>query len=174
MPYDYVGTARRLLQTSGPSALEVGDLRPTDLDHLAWSGPPTHLRQVAAALDRVSSGEVEYLVVRAPTGEPVAKVGINYTRHDDAGTLWQLVVHPELRGLRVGTRAILEAENRIRARRLRWAVLSVEDDNPRARSLYEGLGYLPLCSQADSWEQEAEDGSVILYETVVTVLRKRL
>lgn len=117
---------------------------------------------------------MEYLVVRAPTGEPIAKGGIDYMRHAGAGTLWQLAVHPELRGCGIGTWLIAAAEVRVRRRVRSWMVLGVEDDNPRARVLYERLGYERFGQEADSWEQEADDGSIVVYETIVGLLRKQL
>lgn len=74
--------------------LAVDDLHPDDLARISWSGNPHHIRSVAAALVRVASGEVESLVVLAPDGTPIAKGGIDYRVHPEAGTLWQLE-HPE-------------------------------------------------------------------------------
>jgi hypothetical protein len=52
--------------------------------------------------------------------------------------------------------------------------LGVEDSNPRARSLYERLGYAAYGSEPDSWDQEAVDGTVTRHETVVTLMRRDL
>jgi hypothetical protein len=75
----------------------VDDLAEADLPTLGWSGTRLHLVSVRRALDRVRSGEVEYLVVRAPNGAPIAKVGIDYAANPDAGTLWQMATIEELR-----------------------------------------------------------------------------
>jgi hypothetical protein len=53
-------------------------------------------------------------------------------------------------------------------------VIGVEDNNPRARTLYERLGYGPWWCEQESWQQEDGCGGVYLYETQVTLLRKRL
>jgi ribosomal protein S18 acetylase RimI-like enzyme len=165
---------RRIIDAEGTWALLVDDLQSTDLAVLEWSGSAAHVRHVAAALERALAGEVEYLAVRAPTGEPIAVGGIDYTKREDAGTLWQLVTHPGLRGLGVGTRLIRSAEDRIRARPRAWAVLGVEENNPRARALYLRLGYEAFGQEAESWEQETADGEIELYETTVLLLRKHL
>jgi ribosomal protein S18 acetylase RimI-like enzyme len=169
-----IRAVRLVIRTTGPSALVIDDLCREDMAYLGWSGNPEHLRKVTSALDRVALGEVEYLAVRAPGGEPIAKGGIDYTMRDTAGTLWQLVTHDQLRSLGLGTCLIAEAERRIRRRGLPWAMLSVEDDNPRARALYERLGYAAWRQETAAWHYEDEQGALRLYETRVTVLRKRL
>ena len=52
--------------------MAVGDLRADEVAGLAWSGNPAHLRSVAAALKWAARGLEDYLVARAPTGDPVA------------------------------------------------------------------------------------------------------
>lgn len=161
------------IEADGAAALRIDDLRLDDLDRVDWAAP-LHLAHVAAALRRVPSGEVEYLAVRASDGQPVSMGGIDFAPRSGAGTLWQLLTRPDLRGLGLGTRLIAEAEARTERRRCRWAVLGVEDNNPRARGLYERLGYVPFGSETESWLQEGPAGAPVLYETTVTLLRKRL
>jgi ribosomal protein S18 acetylase RimI-like enzyme len=163
-----------VLETGGVDDLRVDDLVDADLPSLGWSGTRLHLVSVRRALDRVRSGEVEYLVVRAPNGDPVAKVGIDYAANPGAGTLWQMATIEELRGLGIGTHLISAAENRIRKRGWTVAQLDVEVDNPRARTLYERLGYREASRQSASWQIEEPDGSASLYETEVATLRKDL
>src|SRR5690348_1840692 len=93
-----VAATLAVIQSRGPSALVVDDLRPDEVERIAWSGSPSHLRSVARVLERVPSGETEYLVVRAPTGEPVAKGGIDYTQQTGAGAIFQLATHEQLQG----------------------------------------------------------------------------
>ena len=165
---------RRALETERAHGLRVDDLTEADLPFLDWSGTRLHLVSVRRALERVRSDEVEYLVVRAPNGDPIAKVGIDYAANPGAGTLWQMVTIQELRGLGIGTQLISAAENRIRKRGLAVAQLDVEVDNPRARTLYERLGCRETGHRSASWDAEAADGSTSLYETEVATLRKNL
>jgi ribosomal protein S18 acetylase RimI-like enzyme len=79
-----------------------------------------------------------------------------------------------VQSLGLGTCLIAEAERRIRRRGLPWAMLIVEEDNPRARALYERLGYAAWRQEAAAWHYEDDQGTLRLYETTVTVLRKRL
>jgi hypothetical protein len=76
------------------------DLCREDLVRLGRSGNPECLRKVALALGRVALG------------------GIDYTQHEAAGTLWQVVTHAQLRSLGLGTCLVAEAERRIRLREL--------------------------------------------------------
>ncbi len=156
------------------ASLVVDDMTTADLGSLAWSGSPGHIRSVASYLARVPSGEISYLVLRAPSGSPVSKCCIDYTEHPGAGTLIQIATHSELQSLGLATRIIGVAEDRVRARGLETTVLGVEDDNPRARSLYVRLGYGSYGREKASWPHEDEDGNTSMYETEFEMLRKAL
>ncbi|MGW1915731.1 GNAT family N-acetyltransferase [Streptomyces sp. NPDC002076] len=112
--------------------------------------------------------------VCTPVGLPVAVGGIDYTVTPGAGTLWQLGVHPALQSCRIGTLLIRSAEQWIGARGLTRAELGVEESNPRARALYERLGCQAFGRELDSWDVEAEDGSLQRCETMCTLMRKDL
>jgi ribosomal protein S18 acetylase RimI-like enzyme len=165
---------RRVLANEGPTGLRVDELVREDLPSLGWSGDAAHLASVGRALDRVELGEVEYLVVCAPSGVPIAKGLIDYALKAGTGTLSQLTTAHELQGLGIGARLIAVAEGRMRDRGIRVAELGVEDDNPRARALYERLGYREVGRESASWNVEDADGSLSLYETELSVLRKAL
>jgi ribosomal protein S18 acetylase RimI-like enzyme len=141
LPVSVVDAVRDLVLVSGAGALEVDDLRAEDLALLGWSGSRLHLQSVVKALERALTDEVDYLVVRAPTGEPVAKGGIDHADRHGPGKLWQLATHHALRSLGIGTALIGALENRIRCRGISAAWLGVEVTNPRARALYQRLGY---------------------------------
>ncbi|MFG2907397.1 GNAT family N-acetyltransferase [Kitasatospora sp. NPDC048286] len=155
-------------------SVHVRDLTPADLPDCTWSGSAAHLRQVARELARVEAGEVDYLAVCTAAGLPVAIGGVDYRVAPGAGTLWQLAVLPALQSCGLGSLLVRAAEDRIRARGLRRAELGVEDDNPRARALYERLGYTAFDRKPDAWDEEAPDGSIRRYETMCTLLRKDL
>ena len=50
----------------------------------------------------------------------------------------------------------------------------MEESNPRARALYERLGYVAYGAAPESWDEDAPDGSVVRYETVCVWMRKDL
>jgi ribosomal protein S18 acetylase RimI-like enzyme len=152
----------------------VRDLTPDDLPACEWSGSALHLAQLATQLERAAAGEVDYLALCTPVGLPVAIGGVDYLVHPGAGTLWQLGVLPALRSRGLGTLLVRSAEERIRARGLRRAELGVEDRNPRARALYERLGYTAYDHQPAAWDTQGPDGSIQRYRTMCTLLRKPL
>lgn len=154
--------------------LSARDLVPGDLASCGWSGSEYHLAGVAKQLERVRLGEVDYLAVCPATDIPVAKGGVDYRVKEGVGTLWQLAVHPALQSCGIGTFLVDAAEQRIRNRGLERAELGVEESNPRARALYERLGYVAFDRQPDSWDERSPDGSVRRYETMCTLMRKDL
>ncbi|NUS72134.1 MAG: GNAT family N-acetyltransferase [Corynebacteriales bacterium] len=154
--------------------LSARDLLHADLASCEWAGSEHHLTEVAKQLKRAQIGEVDYLAVCASVNIPVAKGGIDYQVKEGAGTLWQLAVHPALQSCGIGTFLIRAAESRIKNRGLRRAELSVEENNPRARALYERLGYAAYDRQPDSWDEQAPDGSLRRYETMCVLMRKEL
>jgi ribosomal protein S18 acetylase RimI-like enzyme len=154
------------------SELVLDDLTAADLTAIAWSGGPLHIKAVGEALERVTQGEVEYLVVRDRDSRPVCKGGIDYTEHPRAGTIWQVATRKDLEGLGLATRLIAEAERRIAARDLEWSMIGVEDDNERAVRLYTHLGYEPCGREPDSWDELDDQGNIRLYETTITLMRK--
>ncbi len=149
--------------------LTVRDLTERDLPGLAWSGDAHHLENVALQLRRAEAGTVDYLAVCPPSDVPIAKGGIDYRQAPGLGTIWQLAVHPALRSLGIGTMLIEAAQHRIAARGLTQARLSVEHDNPRARELYDRLGFVAVEERAESWETDKGH-----YETVCTVMIKEI
>jgi ribosomal protein S18 acetylase RimI-like enzyme len=165
---------RRFIETNGVESLTVDDLTLDDLPNVGWAGSRSHLRYVERALERAAAGEVDYLAVRAPTGEPISIGGVNYAAHEGAGTLWQLATKDSLRSLGLGTRLIAEAEKRIKKRGLRRAMMGVEDDNARARQLYERLGYRVSGHEEDTWKVEDAHGNEVIHKAQITLLNKEL
>ncbi len=155
-------------------AVSVRDLAHDDLPSCAWSGTATHLAHVAKELDRAQRGEVDYLGACPPSNLPVAIGMIDYQANPGAGTLSQLAVQAAWQSCGLGTILIHAAEQRILARGLDRAELGVEEDNPRARALYERLGYVAYGRRPEAWDEEAPDGSARRYQTVCTLMRKRL
>jgi ribosomal protein S18 acetylase RimI-like enzyme len=113
------------------------------------------------------------VILAARQATVTAPVRIDYGEND-TGVLSHLVTEARLQGLGIATLLIGAAEQRIRARGMTFAALGVEDGNPRARRLYERLGYRVFGRRNASWAEEDADGHQRLYETKLTMLRKRL
>ncbi|MFD5397369.1 GNAT family N-acetyltransferase [Streptomyces sp. NPDC127097] len=154
--------------------LTVRELTPADLPGCGWSGSPLHLTEVERQLARARRGEVDYLAVCPPSGEPVAIGGVDHLARPDAGLLWQLAVLPALRCCGIGSVLIAAAEDRIRDRGVHRAELAVEVGNPRARALYERLGYRAYGRRPEAWDEQGPDGAVRRHETMCTLMRKEL
>jgi ribosomal protein S18 acetylase RimI-like enzyme len=165
---------RAMIRADGVQRLAVGDLRADEVAELAWSGNPAHLRSVAAAVQRAAQGLEDYLVVRAPGGQPVAKMRIDYTSEAGTGVFSQLATMGPLQGRGIAIMLIGAGEQRVHARGLAFAALGVEDNNPRARHLYQRLGYQAAGRQHASWETEDDTDVLRVYQTTLTILRKRL
>ena len=155
--------------------VHVRDLTYADLPHCGWSGSALHLLVVENELDRAAAGVADYLAVcAAKTDLPLAIGGIDYELAPAAGSIHQLATMPALQSCGLGTTLMAAAEDRIRRRGLARAELGVEQDNPRARALYERLGYVVFDTRPDSWDQEAPDGTLRRYETVCAIMAKDL
>ncbi len=150
--------------------LVARDASLVDLPDLEWTGSPTHLRAVEETIRRAWVDEVDVVVVVAErSGQPVA-LGAVGCRTDAYGELWMLSTHPAWQSLGVGRFLIEALEQRVRERSRGAVRLGVEHDNPRARSLYERLGYRAVGTGLDSWPVEGG----VTYVTVVTTMEKSL
>lgn len=165
---------RKQVELVGVDSLVVNELTEADMNDIDWSGGPLHGESVQRALDRVPSGEVDYLAVRAPNGKPISIGGIDYAHHEGSGYMWQLGTMEELRGLGIGTHLIKSMEERMQERGVTLATLGVEDDNPRARALYERLGYAVSGPLEDSWEELDDDGNKYTYHATGVMMSKEL
>lgn len=83
-------------------------------------------------------------------------------------------MHPVLQSCGIGTLLVRVAEQRILARCYATAELAVEQDNPRARALYERLGYVAHGEEPDEWDAEGPDGRVVRHQAICTLMRKLL
>lgn len=154
--------------------LTIRDLTAEDLPLCPWLASPPYLADVARGLELARRSEADYLAVCPPSGLPVALGGVTYSKTPGTGWLQHLEVHAALHSCGLGTLLVKAAEQRIRARGLHRAELKVEERNPRARALYERLGYVAYGREPASWDAQSRDGSLTRYETVCTLMRKEL
>lgn len=136
----------------------VQNLSLCDLQSVSWSGSPTHLQYVAAAIERVSRGEVDYLVIDVH-GVPFGIDGVDYAVNVGVGTLFQLSIHSNYQSQGIGTALIRALEKRTL---------------DRARSSYEHLGYKIIGTKTESWNEEADNGETTLYTCECLHMRKML
>ena len=158
---------------TGQTTIDVTALELAAIEDIEWSGSRSHLENVAQQLQRVDSGDVVYLTLRAD-GQPVSKGGIDFAKEPGAGTIWQVATHGKLEGLGLATRLLAALEQRAVERELRRLRLGVEDNNSRALRLYEHLGYRSVGESEESWEAEASDGTRYVYTATLTEMEKRV
>ena len=153
--------------------MTVRDLTIDDLPSITWSGTSTHLQYVAEAIERASRGEVDYLAISID-GQIRGIGGVDFTRNVGVGTLYQLTVHSDHQSHGIGTALIRALEKRILDRGLMVAELTVEQENDRARRLYEWLGYNIIGTTSESWKEEAENGEISMYTCQCFQMKKTL
>ncbi len=147
-----------------------------DLPLLEWHGLITPYRELLhKAFARAEAGEVLYLVADRG-GFPVGQVQVDLTKRRDQNTavIWALRVLPAFQNLGIGTRLIRAAETLIEARGYALVELSVEQDNPNAKRLYERLGYRVVAENLELWSYTTPDGEVVTIEAPEWIMHKRL
>lgn len=148
--------------------------REQDLEAMEWYGIFTPHRDIFREnFRRQERGEIVMLVADVG-GFPAGQVWVDPRRGAPAGLLWALRVFPFLQGHGIGTRLIEAAEGELRALGVRRAEISAERNNPRARALYERLGYTVTGQREDSYTYTTPDGQTITDETDEWVMHKDL
>ena len=135
----------------------VRDIRADDLPMLEWFGTHAHFRNMEQANYRdVEAGAKLWLVAevnRFPVGHLKINVRVeDPLRGNPRGYIFALRVFAPFQGLGVGTELIRAAEDVLRARRFRYVSIAVGKDNPRARRLYERLGYRVYREEIGRWQ----------------------
>ena len=150
--------------------LRLRDLEPADLSDLDWSGGPEHIGAVAAALEASYAGDVVVLVGCLSNDRLIAIGGVDFRPSEDAGTIWMLAVHERFQSMGAGAELITALEQKIIDHGRSLARMLVEHDNPKARALYERLGYAEAGAALDSWP--VAGGRT--YVTACTIMERRL
>jgi ribosomal protein S18 acetylase RimI-like enzyme len=123
--------------------LDIRPGRSDDLPALEWWGLfAPHRALIRATFEATERGEAIMLVADA-NGMAVGQAWVDLcrARSEDLGALWAIRVLPCLQGLGIGTALVRACEKELRARSIGAAEVTVEQENGRARQLYERLGY---------------------------------
>jgi ribosomal protein S18 acetylase RimI-like enzyme len=162
------------IEAHGVEILVVSDFTIADLSRTWWAKTPAGSPGVLAELERVASGDVEYVALRAPTGQAVARGCVNYVDRPNVGTISQLSTKQAVRNLGIGTRLLHAIEERILARGCSAAMLAVRPHNEGAQRLYRRLGYERVGERVASWMERNPDGTQTLRTPLYIDLRKDL
>ncbi len=121
-------------------AVAIRECEERDLDHFERMWAPRHADYCREQFAR-GSVALTILVAVDEKDAPTRKAHLDFQAREDAAVLIAALVAPELRGRGMGTELMRAAERFVCDRGLHAIVLGVEDSNPRARRLYERLGY---------------------------------
>lgn len=150
-------------------ALEFRDLQPIDLPYLEWSGGPAHQRVLEESLEASWLGDVVVLVAETPDGLLVACGGLDL--REEPPRLWMLAVDPAWQSLGIGTRLVSALSSRAKAAGAKSVALTVEEDNPRAKTLYVRLGFSTVGSVIETWPTDDGRTYVACCDLMVRYLR---
>ena len=144
-----------------------------DLPKLEWFGAYTHFRELYRRTWRDHQAGRRLMVVADLGGFPIGQVWLDVTPNDYA-YLYALRVMEPFRGLGIGTRLIESVEALARSHGFRQIHLAVEKSNPRARQLYERLGFRAFCDRVDVWSYTDHVGHTHWVQEDVYGMRKML
>ena len=156
--------------------LEIRQCARQDLPQLEWFGLYTEHRQlIQEAFRRQQAGEVIMLVADLD-GFPVGQAWLDLSARsaDSVGVIWALRVIPLLRNHGIGTHLIITAERLLSERGYRWSELTVDQDEPRARRLYERLGYRSAGASKGLLSYTTPEEKSVALNLQLWILRKRL
>jgi len=157
----------------------IRPVRADDLPRLEWFGTYAHFRRLEEANYRdVEAGSKLWLVAEA-NGFLVGHLKINMRVEDPLcgnprGYIFALRVFEPFQGLAIGTVLVRAAESMLRARGFRYVSIAVGKDNPRARRLYERLGYSVYREEIGRWQYVDLDGRLHRMEEPEFLLDKPL
>jgi ribosomal protein S18 acetylase RimI-like enzyme len=154
-----------------------------DLPALEWDGAYLHFRRLfRQAYEDMRTGTRHLLMIEyRPTGEMVGQVFIQWSSSDPRyadgarrGYLYALRIKPAFQCRGLGTRMLNAAEDELRRRGMDTASIGVEKNNPRARALYERLGYRILADDPGRWSYLDHEGNIQEVLEPAWLMEKRL
>ena len=147
-----------------------------DLPQLEWFGLYTEHRQlIKDAFRRQQAGEVVMLLADLD-GFPVGQAWLDLSAQagDSVGVIWAVRVFPLLRNHGIGTRLMVAAERLLFEKGYQWSELTVDKHEPRARRLYERLGYRSMGSTEGLLRYTTPDKRLVALNLQLWILRKPL
>jgi ribosomal protein S18 acetylase RimI-like enzyme len=159
-----------------PLRIEFRLCHEDDLPALEWYGLFwAHREIIRDAFDRQRRGEV-LMLLAITNGFPVGQAWMDLARlrSENGALLWAVRVFPFLQGRALGARLIARAERLLAARQIAFVEVGAEKDNPRARRLYERLGYRLTHDAREEYAFTTPDGEPVRVRLDEWCLRKPL
>ncbi len=155
-------TAHEIDQTFRTFQLEVPVIirlaTKEDLPKLEWFGRYTHFRNVFRRTFREQAQGKRLMLVADYNRFPVGQLFVHRKREQPPPFdgrprvyFYSLRVLDMFQGLGIGTHLLEEAEALVSTEGAQVAVIAAAKDNPRARKLYERLGYRVIGEDAGNW-----------------------
>jgi GNAT superfamily N-acetyltransferase len=132
------------------SDVAIREIAECDLPGFLEWYPPERDESFRRSLDRHRAGDVVYLVA-VLDGNPIGHLGVDLVRTPGVALLWQFGVFEPLQSHGIGTAMIARAEDAALKRGFAIAEIGAETHNPRARALYERLGYRLIGELDGEW-----------------------
>ncbi len=137
-----------------------------DLPDLEWDGEYTHFRRLyAQAFLRAQDGHAVLWIADLPDINVIGQLFVQLDSHRneladgyDRAYIYGFRVRPTFRDQGIGTLLIQTAESDLKERGFHWISLNVGRDNPRARQLYERLGYHVVAAEPGFWSYLDDHG----------------
>lgn len=153
--------------------------REEDLPKLEWMGEFTHFRRVFRQTYQDQAAGRRLMLLADLNTFPIGQVFILLNSNfgwngNEYGYLYSLRVMTPFQGLGIGTKLILQAERIMQERRLDYATIAVAKDNPRARNLYERLGYQVYSSDDGRWSYQDHKGHTVHVYEPCWMMEKKL
>jgi ribosomal protein S18 acetylase RimI-like enzyme len=155
----------------------------TDLPALEWEGEYTHFRIVfrQAYEDMLAGSRLLLVMERRTLGDLVGQVFLQFSSSDPRfadgrgrGYLYALRVKSQFRRRGLGTRLIRAAEDALIATGMQSVSIGVAKENPRARALYERLGYRILAELPGEWSYIDNVGQIRQVVEPAWLMQKKL
>lgn len=152
-----------------------------DLPLLEWRGEFWHYREKfqQAYADQLAGRRL--LLVADLNGYPVGRVALVfsggnplYANGRTRAYLYSLQVISFLQGMGIGSRLLDAAEDELRERGFRHAIIAAALDNAGAQRLYRGRGYVRYAEDPGRWTYTDPDGVIHRVNEPCWLMRKRL
>lgn len=152
-----------------------------DLPLLEWGGEFWHYREKfgEAYADQLAGRRL--LLVADLNGYPVGRIALVfsggnplYANGRTRAYLYSLQVISFLQGLGIGSHLLDAAENELRERGFRHAIIAAALDNEGAQRLYQRRGYVRYAEDPGRWSYTDPDGIIHQVEEPCWLMRKSL
>ena len=152
----------------------------SDLPKLEWYGQYTHFRALFRRTFQEQLQRRRLMLVADCNDFPIGNIFIQLSgeqRFNDGrrrAYFYSLRVMDMFQGHGIGTRLLHEAEVLAAENRFRWATIAAARDNPRARRLYERLGYYVVAEDEGKWSYRDHENRVRYVHEPCWVLEKQI